>query len=582
MEAREKKDVLQDYVEDGQSKVDSSDAHSAELNIGELTVLQAELPRYYSETELPDVKDLIIEVRRVFPNPRQRVIITTDMSVPVKQLADVLIFVQGVNDTEANIIRGLGPYCYCPIEVKQEFIGQGDYGIHAKLAEYTSVYNVTSFDILIYGEEDAMRGAWEFVHEGSGISQQIYFPVSFTTHLKLFTNGLDIAPYARQLLEAQYRNELSSALLKSVMDELRDVVKSGKTAIQDFEETRSIYAKWLTMCLVQEFSLPPVYLGSYISEYINMKVAYPFEKLSFYERVMFLRNLPEQVGYIGKNQEFRCIFSIRKKIYPNPALVFDLEAGCVITEGLEQFALDKVQLADYRSMFPQSQQYFHEKQTGIVKSAGGDADVDRKLVSMFTGMTDRVAGGEVYLTIRNTCIAIVGGKRYIIYYTEPLGVAGLLQSPYFGTEPFVLYEEEFNNLIDVKIILAIRAQQEERSYEVGSQKFQTIMLKAKSMFVPAIPTFLLMCSELANNLPTDLSYYDQRLRCDKNVVPIITHADSTLRPKITVFDYVSLQNIRKDIIGRNALTAFGTLNSEAGYINKIPVSTETFRGSGLL
>lgn len=578
---------LNDLMEmENEEVVDESDSTSENAAPVEMEVRGTDVSRYYSDRDVPDIRDIVIHVRSKYPNPWQRVIIDTDLSVPVKDLEDMMIYVKGVNEDKVREVRGLGSYCYCPVRVSSEFVGQGDYGLRAKLAEYSTTYNVNSYEILIYGEDtEALQGVWDYIQNHGDIQHGVYFPVSFTNSLKLFSNGLDVAPYARRLMDASTRNAITSEFLKGIMDELRNEVRNGKIAIQDFEETRSIYAKWLTMCLVQEFSLPPVYLSSYISEYINMKIAYPFEKLSFFERVQFIRNLPQTVGYVGLNQEFKCLYTIQKKVYPNPAIAFDMQSGEVLTEDLdERFALENLEIFDYRGMFTQSRDYFVEQQTGLAAAGTADSDTDKKLVSLFNEMTEAAAMPDVFMSIRNTVLAKLNGRTYIVYYTEPFGVWGFLQSEYFGAHPYAVYEEEFHRLIDVKVILAEREKQNTVASSEGNSKFQQIMLRASTTFKPAIPTFLLMCSELSRYLATDMSYYDKRLRCDRNVIPIITHSDSQLCDKKSVFNYIDLLNLRRDPMAKDVVSAFGTLNSDAGsaFLSKIPVSTDTFRGCSLL
>lgn len=547
----------------------------------------SEITRYYSTGTVLDIRDIVIYVRSIFDNPWQRVVLETDMSLPSEDLASMRIYVKGRNEELSQSVSGLGMVIYCPVEVSSS-LGE-DCGLLDKIVKYTTMYNLSQFDVLVYSNDlDALNKTWEYVQSHRDISQKIFFPVAFSTSLRLFDKGLDVAPYAKRLLDASTRNSLTSAMLKSVMDELRAEVQSGKIYIQDFEDTRSIYAMWLTMCLTQEYRLPPVYITSYLSEYLSLRVAYPFDKLSFYERFMFLKNLPEDVGYIAKNQEITCLFHVVQKVYPNPYIAFNMTTGEVLMDDIDKmFKLDQLDILDYRTMFSDTPNTTLSGSTALAQSGKTNEEIDRQLVVIFTQATMASPVRDIYLSIRNTAIVRYQGQQYLLYFQEPFGVGGFLQSDYFGQHVFVISEEDFHRIIDSKVILADMQRRAAATPKEGQEVYTTIM-RLNSQFRPAIDTYTLMCAALSKHLATDLSYYDKRLRCDKCVLPIVTHTDSGLSSTKTVFsgtsdtDHIDLINLRHDSVGSQAITAFGGLNANAGAYSKIPVSTETFRGCKLL
>lgn len=565
--------------------IEQSELAITDLPPESLSFTAEDVHRYFSVDATLDLRDVVIYIRSICSNPWQRVIVESDIPLPVADLEGMRIYVRGKNEEKAQSVSGLGSLLYCPIRVDSS--AGSDFGILNKLAEYTTTYNLTQFEILIYGDDvEALQGAWEYLQSHADITQRTYFPATFTDSLKLFDNGIDIAPYAKKLAGAHARNSLTSSFLSDVMDSLRQEVKSGKIYIQDFEETRSVYAKWLTMCLTQEFRLPPVYLTSYIAEYINMQIAYPFEKLSFYERLMFLKNLPTDVGYVAKNQEIACLFHVVQKVYPNPYIAFDLATGEVIFDDVaERFKIENLSVLDYRTMFSQVSE--SKSTTSLSKSGTTDEEIDRQLVGIFTQATAASPVKDLYMSVRNTAIVSCDGHQYLLYFTEPFGVGGFLQSDYFGRHVFMVTEDDFHRLIDSKVILADMQRQAASTPQEGQEQFTAIM-RLDTQFRPAVDTYTLMCAELSRYLASDLSYYDKRLRCDRCVLPIVTHVDSGLSAKRTVFDgtgaddHISLLNLRYDKMGSQAITAFGGLNSSIGVYDKIPVSTETFRGCKLL
>lgn len=547
-----------------------------------LAINLKDIPIYFSHNRVPDLKDIVVYVRNLYPNPRQRVILECEDLLPEKELKESLIYVDGVNDNSARDINGLGEYCYFPIKVTNELVASGAEGFENLVNEYKETYDIVSCDILVYGTDvELLSSMWEIIRELE-IPNRIYFPFNVFDVLTLFENGLNLAPYAERLASADAANSLTSSLLKDTVQELTDLVKSGKTALQDFEQTRSIYAKWLTAVLTHKLQLSPVYQNSFITEYVSLGVGYPFEKLSMYERIMFLDNLPSVCGYIGKNTEFRCIFKVLEKLYPHPELVVSMKTGEIIKGDLSRFERSKLNIIDYRRNFLESPTYFPKVKEGVAQPNSRDIDVDDKLVKLFMKITDMAERDDIYLSIRNTVMARVNKELYIVYYSESCGVRGVLVSDYFGAFETVVQEEDFRNLIDVKLVLALIHQESMNSTTEGIDAFNEIMVQKQSSFRPAIPPYVNMVSELARLRCPDLSYYDRRLRCDYNILPIVTHRNSKLKPKVSIFDDILISNVRRDTIAGPTISAFGTLNMDRGRTVSLPVSIESFKGCKLL
>lgn len=532
-----------------------------------------------------DIKDIIIHVRKEYPNPRQRVIVSCDVPLPVKDLEEVFIYVSGINEQQANSIRGLGYFCYCPVEITKDTMQQEGYGIQQYVDDFCSVNNINNCELLVYGDDsDDILEVWNYIQTVGTIGHTILFPQDVVHKLKLLPNGIDLSPFAKEMSQARDRNALSVTFINNILARVGNEVAKGKTALQDFEDTRSIYAKWLTLALTQRHNLVPVYLGSYINEYVDMEAAYPLSKLSMYERFKFVERLPGKVGYIGKYRGFSCIFAIAKKIYPMPAVAFDIGSQAVITSGLEDFTYETLKIADWREWFKGSPTYYVEKQnrsSTALMSGMSDREVDERLRTIFLQMTEAV-DGSVFMSVRNSVLASHNGKVYVLYYDQPLGIAGAMISEHFGTEPMVLSEEHFSQLIDVRVIVAKNKSEEQSTASGKMSEFTQLMTILPQTFTTAIPLDVLMNSVLVGQGADELSYYDRRLRCDKNVLPIITHADSEMHQQHSIFDYLNVLDVGADPVAGPVISSFGSINSDSGYLDKIPVSIESFRGWKLL
>jgi len=582
-------ETVEATVESSQGGKDAPGISDEIPPVVKMKVNSKDIKRYYSEGSTLDIKDLIVHVRSRYPNPRQRVLLQSDLMLPTKELADIFIFVEGDTEHNPEEVRGLGRVCYCLIEVTEQLMQRSDYGLQEFIDTFCARYNISSCDLLVYGDDvEALTKVWEYMKENIDSRYSVMFPHSVVYVLKLFSNGLNLAPYAQRMSQAADRNSLSIPFLQQIIQEISKEIKdNGKVALQDFEETRSLYAKWLTLTLTHMHQLSPVYLGSYLSEYIDLRVGYPFEKLSMFERLHFLSSLPQRVGFIGEYRGFTCVFNIMKKQYPPPFFVYDVANQEIIKEGLEQFEIGKVKIIDWRKWFRGSPGYFAKQQPaagarGILPVEMSDTDADKKLMEIFMDMTANYLDEQIFLSIRNTALIQKDGKMYIAYYKEGGGLVGTLISEYFGAEMQVIPESRFHQLIDVRIVLARNKTQDIANVSDRNNVFTQLVSALPETFKPAIPIQILMYSVLVGHAAKELSYYDRRLRCDKCIMPIITHRDSALYKGNGVFDHINILNVGRDPIAGPAISSFGSINAEFGHLEQLPVSIETFRGCQLL
>lgn len=553
----------------------------------------ANMRRYFTKPGIDasiDVRDIIIFVRSKYPNPRQRVVLKCETPLPVSDLQDAFIYVDGINEEEARAFDAIGQAAYCPIEITKEHMSMEGYGIQRFVESFCQHGNISSCEVLIYGDNiDDLLEVRQYLQDVGTFEYTPMFQASVVEKLKLLDNGLDLSSYAKRMSQALDRKSLSVSFIRTLLDEIGKEIEGGKTLLQCLEDTRSYYVKWLTLALTQKHNLTPVYVGSYISEYVNLKVAYPLDKLSMYERFKFVMDLPTTVGYIGKYHVFQCVYGIMKKIYPVPAMAFDLQDNVVIAENLERFEFEKLELFDWRVWFKESKNYYvtrtpsgaASRGAGALSTEASDRGVDESLRKIFLEMTE-AAGGNIFMSVRNSVLAKYEGRLYILYYSQMLGLMGVATSEHFGRQPLVVTEENFHQLIDVRLIASLQKSREQKTDSARREQFTQLMTVLPQTFRTAIPLDLLMCCVLVGQNATELSYYDMRLRCDKNVLPIITHEDAGSSRKQTIFDHLNILDVGKDKIAGPAISSFGSIDPECGYLNQVPVSIDSFRGWRLL
>lgn len=559
----------------------------------------SEVKRYYTSGPVPSLHDIVVHVRKHYPNPWQRVCISTDAALSPTDLENMLIFIKGRNEDKMRASLGLSGRIFCPVEASPRTRGSGDYGIRNAISEFTLMYNIKDFEILIYGDdEESLREVRNYI-EDHQIPYRVYYPISFLTTIAMMKDGVDIAPYADRARRASDRNEVTVAFLKNLIDEISEEIRSGKNKIQNSEDTRSIYAKWLTATLIHMHQLQPVHLKSYISEYVDLKLGYPFEKLSLYERAKFFKELPSFMGYISRNQEVICMAGILPggKIYPTPAVLYNFERDCVVTDDTRLLTLDKFELIDSREIFKQSKNpyWMNLSHDEVKRLSTLDYEEDAKWLAKFVEVrrkalaemaANKIPYCDLFLNLHNTALGIYQGEHYLIYITDEFAMNVAIISDYFSLPVFVVPESEFHRLVGLNIVGSEVFPMTDRYQALVSegltQRSTALQVASAFTFKPAIDTFLLMCTELARTNAAQLSYYDRRLRCDKLVMPITTHIDSKFTPKTHLFQHLDFDSFFEDEHAREQLSVCGSLNSFKAVGGKLEITYNSFKGSALL
>lgn len=560
----------------------------------------SDIPRIFNIDSTSELcaRDIIAYVRGNFePNPWVRVILDVKGKVhPValEELATFEIYWKGFNDKDLVDNMGISIHSYCVIKAGQlsDSDDSTDCGLTDLLSEYRQKYNIMSFDVLVSGSATNERDV-RVLHKLKEYSfavgrDDIVFPVFIVRQNQLRENGLDISPYAKEIDLRRVRNTLDYTYLEGVLKELSTKIVSGSTEIQDLRSYRTKDVKLLTTYFVLKYGLPPLYIFSFLEEYRRFEFFYPRTKLSLYERVRFLSGLPQLIGYIGDNIYFSCLAKVIRKIFPSPHYVFDLESRSLVSD-TSQFALTSagLKLLDFRSMFSDSKSVVPLKGSMSPVPVQNDAATDKALVDMFDMLSALVTEEEIYISIKNSLLAVRDGRRYLLYCPEECGLQVVFFSELFNTYETILSEEHFKDIIDAQIVRAL-SQRERAAGLVNDEAGNKALVLAWQKIDPRLaikPAIPLETNLYMQMLPVDqngLSYYDTRLRCHLNILPIVTTIGSSLRDVSPLFDEISLNNLRRDPQARAAINCFGTLSEYNPQNPVLPITYYAFRQRGLL
>ena len=567
-------------------------------NIKTIEVSMSDVPRYFNVGNSAGIstKDVIAYIRKLIRDPWVPVVISTKSKpVSIEDLEKVAIYWEGINDDLADKRLGIME-SYCVIDVSELNNSEEDGGVQSIVNDFKNQYAVNDVKVLIVGDDDTQKNNLnifksirDYIYSNTVLD--VSFPSFVSKSNMLLPNGFDISPCAEKIAMSRHRNNLDSAMLDTILKDLQSQVVKGYTAIQDLKEFRTDDVKLLTTYLILKYDLPPVYVSSFIAEYIGYAFIFRREKLSLYEKINFVKRIPPIIGYIGKNRSFNCLAKVVDKLYPKPYYVFDISNGTLV-EDISEFDIknNNLSFTDWRTLFSGSRDYFSSKPdytTGkeVIESTGlqNDMAVNNKLVDMFSELS-KLVDEEIYISVKNSLLVTKDGVRYLMYCPEECGVDVILTSEYVGQFRYLITEEEFNHIIDAQLEAALlskdRAANSSEATEALVAKWTSI--DTRVMLQPAVPFEVILYNELLPITKNGLSFYDRCLRSFTNILPIVSSTDSSVKDINPLFDEVKLASLRKDNQARYAISCCGTIIPTIGDLPILPVTFKAFSGRRLL
>lgn len=561
----------------------------------------SDIPRHFNMEYNAELcaRDVIAYIRgTIEPDPWVPVVIRCKgKPVAINELEEAAIYWEGVNESRIDTTRSLGVQAYQVVRVSDLDVSLEDCGLDAIVSNYRSAHNLSDCDVLIDGNDDGDGPNSQIftklrAYVSSTEREDIIFPSFIVRQNKLMEGGLDISVYASDIELKRSRNSLDAAYLQKTLDELNSKIDPSRTVIQDLKEYRSRDVKLLSTYLTLKYHLPPIYVASFISEYKRFQFFYPFDQLSLYERMVFILRLPMAVGYLSIHNSFQCLAKVAIRKYPKPHYVFRLGRVPELMPDPTEFEIQvgdpRYKLFDYRSQFKGSLHPFpasgNTDKTAMAIGGTDDAMTDKKLVDLFSGLASMVHDEEIYPTIKNTVIVERNQERFLLYCPEEGAVQLQLTSELFGQALELLPESRFGQMIDAQIAFALLQKARATNAAQGTKALvaRWKQFDPKLALFPAVSLEISLFSKLLPVHQNGLSYYDTRLRCYQNVLPIVTSLDSPARDISPLFDSIPLSTLRKDSQGGYAVNSFGTLANYSAHNPELPITFRSFRGWRLL
>lgn len=570
-----------------------------DIKIKKVSLPRLEIPRIYNmyQTGALCAEDIIAHIRgQVEKDPWVPVVIETTMKpIAEEELAAVRIYWAGVNDDQISTFASLSINTCQVVHFSELSLEEEDCGIDAIMDKFREEYHIQRFNVLITGAEnepgatEAISKLRSFILETG--RDDVLFPYFIVSKSELLSTGLDISVAAKQLETLADKNSLTSVKLKEILADLESQIDPKTTVLQVLDVRRSVYSRLLSTYLGLKYNLPPLYVSPFISEYISFRAVYPKDKLSLYERLMFLKRLPVTVGLISQGQNFTCVAQVNKRIYPFPHTVFNITDNCIEADPSE-FSFDdpSLHVGDYRDMFPQSRVMLNPdipEGRSLIEAGMTDEEVDRNLSKMFVELA--ASSGEIVgISIKNSVMAKRNGKQYVIYCPEECGLQLGMVSNYIGALVHVISESEFHRLIDVQLAMAIIRGGDGKSMGVkdtrNSTELSTIwrQFDTRVALQPALPLDVWLYMQLLPFASNGLSYYDKYLRCSKDVLPITITEENGKNELSPILQAIPESPLRTGDGARFAVNAFGTIANYVEHNPVLRVTYDAFRQEALL
>lgn len=328
-----------------------------------ISVKNTQIARMFGRNGSLSYYDIIAYVRRNkegrVPDPNTPVILDTDLDMFSQDvLRNNKIYWGGEhgNLNELNKYSAL-ENVYIPVfvdDLTDEQKESKDKGLHEICDSIKKNYKIEEFTLLLCGfcnqGIDSPIVTIAYIYRSyniPGVVIQVTPPVR--EYLSLPKYAIDVSKYTALFRERRGSNALNLAFLEIVLKKIADEVQEVRDTIQKNGDTGAFPQgcsskspltdddKILLLYLRYEHGVPPYYSDIYASHYVGSHFMYDFERAALYERIMWLRGLPQVFGYIGADTDDISICALSSDaLYDAPNKTQVLNSADLVVAGSSQ------------------------------------------------------------------------------------------------------------------------------------------------------------------------------------------------------------------------------------------------------
>ena len=342
------------------------------------------------------------------------------------------------------------------------------------------------------------------------------------------------------------------------------------------------------ICILNYNVYPFTRLHGFLDDLLETKLMYPIDKMSLYERIMFMRRMPRSIGFISRGYKKVLAVKVDGIVYDRQyAKLYDWDT-CEEVPNFEFVTTrmyageEETQLVDPRELF--SSEGFFQPNDSVENTKElwehRDFKVNLECVAKFRRMNINAP-----ISFKNSVLVKYRGRLCLAYFPHKFTLFGSVISPLLGgytmkqglipanqielfNDPLQTYEggyrieideDEFHSIVDVRLALA---QFDVESIHNSSDRLKHSLdifnrLAQMPRLEPALPLDLTLMCDFCTPSQSKLSVYDLMLRTMGNVLPV--NKDDAGNFKHSLIDEISLEVIEESFMTKNYITCFGTL-----------------------
>lgn len=512
----------------------------------------------------PVTEDLVLYVRKIYGVGK--VLIRFEENSNVKEVSDVILrnnlIFRDESEVDENLLYNNPIVVFSSSNIDEE---SDDFGIKSFVSTNKNLLGVTSITVMMDIDDINMSRIY-YSMDSTDSTVRFLFRSSFLNSIRVRDSDIDITDFDNRLT---YMDKIHELNYKSLFDTIIDI-ESGITKDTRivFGDSNITYTKRI-LCtyITAKHGLVPAYPYSYAEDFCNMGFGYNIGKLSLYERIMFVRSLPNPFGYVPKTKELSVVFLMSEIIYPSIVFGIDMYTKTVI-DGELLGSIEDYRLIDTRTLFNQKDFNYTPEASGLVLT---DNAIDRKMTITFhNACPDNIYKGNFVLpNWKNSVLAVrkSDNRQFILYMPEEFGIKGVVHSNLMGATNYLLTESEFNRIVSVNLAISIAASS--GFYDMYSK----LSVNEAGFYIKPACSFDVTLASLMLKYPdSGMCLYDASLRYFRDAMSYIQDTTSTLYRKSSL-EQLNISSLFKDEYFLNSITSFGTVKN-----NKLNLSYKAFGG----
>ena len=279
----------------------------------------------------------MILVRRSYPNPRD--LVTLDSKIEINMSLSEGLRESNVfsSEDDRNFIGGFSgagsnPYCVFEIGVsegwKRDAPDQGLRDFIAMCESGDGGFALTDFNLIIAGHDDAVyklvRQELGFIRSHHGV--HLCLPDRILNKVNDSPMALKMSTYVGELSREADKMKVTRGYLDGLLSRIDSDISNGRNQLVPCN-LASKSAKWLYLYIALNHPEVGVTPSTLFFNYVESEVAYPQNRLTLFERIKFLRELPRTFGYVDIYNKFYGFISPLALVYPDIEFVYDPSTG---------------------------------------------------------------------------------------------------------------------------------------------------------------------------------------------------------------------------------------------------------------